>query len=350
MKVALIFPNNLFRGPHLDFYLDLFDDSSQYDIFNWDRAGRNERDCISFESKTESKNIWLLSLDFYKFKGFIKKRVNPKDYERVIVFSCQIAILLSDILIKKFSNRYLIDIRDYTRVIPFFRVRLRRVLRKANLICISSKGFTFWLPKNNEYLISHNISPKKRAENLEGKDFFKNIQINVATIGFLRDHKVNSKVIYALKNHKAFFMNFIGEGYALPILKKQALHHKVSNIEFHGYYDKKVEMTLLENCDFVNILVGNDLASKTLTTNRLYFCALLKIPAIVNSNTEQSRIIEKYSMGIICDDYLNLSEQLLTYRSNFKKDLFISECDRFLNDVYKDEHIFETKVKTFLKV
>ena len=164
MKVALVFPNNIFRAPYINYYLELLDSHKiQYDIFNWDRSGTEEPNCISYQSKEESRKTWKLVLEFFRYRKFIKSKLEPKDYDRVIVFSCQIAILLSSFLIKNFKDKYLVDIRDFTKIVSIFKSRFRKVLKNADLICISSRGFRSWLPANLNYTISHNFRIKSRV-------------------------------------------------------------------------------------------------------------------------------------------------------------------------------------------
>jgi hypothetical protein len=348
MKIALIFPNNIYRAPYLNYYLQILDDHNiEYVIYNWDRAGKDEPNCISYRSKEESRKNWKMVWEFFNYRNFVKSEVTNQKYDSVIVFSCQIAILLSGFLIKNFKGKYLVDIRDYTKIIPVFKTRFRKVLKNAKAICISSQGFRSWLPKGFPFIISHNISSDRLIENYQKKSFFQNEKINVDTIGALRDPESNIKVVNALKNHPEFYLKFIGDGYAVPFLKKHIASENISNIHFHGYYQKEEEFDLLKNTDFINIMVEDNFLSKSLTSNRLYLCALLKIPAIVNTNTEQSRIIEKYGFGLVVYDYQKLPELLLEYRSGFNEENFISNCERFLNHVTEDQRIFESNVTAF---
>lgn len=350
MKIALVLPNNLFSAPYLQYYTRLLDDNSiSYDIINWDRAGKNEPDCISYQSKEQSRKAWALLLQFLKFRKFVKSKMAEENYDKVVVFTCQIAILLSGVLIKQFKGNYILDIRDYSKVIPVFKSRFNKVLKHAQLICISSQGFRSWLPEKLSYIISHNISSDRLQEKNTKRLFFQNQKINVDTIGALRDPESNGKIVDALKNNAGFHMKFIGDGYALPFLKKQAEEENISNIHFHGYYNKEDEFELLKTTDFINIVVGNDFLSKSLTSNRLYLCALLHIPAIVNHETEQSRIIKKYGFGVVVNNYQKLSEVLLNYRKTFNEQIFISNCNKFLNDVKNDQLIFESRVLDFFQ-
>ncbi len=350
MKIALIFPNNLFRAPYLDYYTKILTQQGvDFTIYNWDREGKAEENCISFTSSNDSRTPLKILLDFYKFRKFITTQIDNQKYDKVIVFSAQISILLSGFLRRNFKRNYLVDIRDYTKVISFLTKRFNKTLVNASYVCISSQGFKEWLPKNIDYIISHNINSSLLSTSIPAKSFFKNNRIHVDTIGALRDHISNSKVIQSLKNHPKFFMTFIGDGYALPILKDLAAKENVKNIDFYGYYKKKDEFELLQSSDYINIMVGNDFLSKGLTSNRLYLCALYQIPAIVNSNTEQSRIIDKFKFGIVVNHIDDLPKQLLEYKKQFNEDTFRNNCDYFLKEVKKEMKSFENCVITFIQ-
>ncbi len=350
MKIALVFPNNLFKAPYLNYYLKILNEQNiDYTIYNWDRVWETETNCISYRSKEKSSGKWNRLLEFLRYRKFITSHVTNERYDKVLIFSCQISILLSSFLLKRFKNNYLVDIRDYSKVIPFFRRTFHKVLQKAELICISSHGFESWLPNNLNYVMSHNVNKQLLENNITERNFFKTNTINVDTIGALRDHTSNAKVIDALKNNTQFYMKFIGDGYALPLLQEKAKNENISNIDFHGFYQKEEEFDLLKNTDFINIMVGNDFLSQGLTSNRLYLCALYQIPAIVNAQTEQSRIIEKFDFGIVIDNFFELEKRLIDYKNNFDQRKFVSNCNQFLDQVKKDQNIFELRVNDFVK-
>lgn len=349
MKVALIFPNNISKAPYLSYYIELLEKQNiEYTIYNWDRIGQQEPNCKSFQSKEKSRKKLTLLLNFLKFKKFVISNINNDEYDRVIVFSCQIAILLKKFLSTEFKDNYLIDVRDYSKINEIFKNRFKNVILSANLVCISSNGFRSWLPKSRDYIMSHNIHPELLSQTIPKRKYFKNDKINVDTIGALRDHESNIKVIKQLKNNQKFHMKFIGDGYALPILKEFSNKNNVDNIYFHGLYQKEDESKLLEKTDFINIIVGNDYLSKWLTTNRLYLCALLKIPAIVYKNTEQSTIINKYGFGLSISSYDSLVQELISFSTNFDEQEFINNCKSFLKLVRNEQKMFELKIIKFI--
>ncbi len=354
MSVALLFPNNIYTSPYLRYYTQILENSNiPYDIITWNRSGITEENCISFNQNENRKTIYSRLSGFFKYRNFVIEKTAEKKYDKVIVFSCQLGILLSSFLNKKYKNQYLIDIRDYSKIIPFFKSRFKKLLLGANTICISSNGFKKWLPKEKKYTLSHNIDIsliEKRLKSLEtDKVFFKSDTIFVDTIGQIKDYHSDKKFVTQLMNNDSFYMNFIGFGPTLEPLKKFSIENSVSNINFNGPYEKNEEESLLANTDFINILISDNKFNNGVTSNRLYLSALLNIPCIVNNQTtEQKKIIQKYKFGIIVDKYEELPNKLIDYKENFTKTDFVNGCNLFLNKVKEDYQQFQNKIQFFL--
>ncbi len=354
MKVVLLFPNNVFTSPYLKYFTQILDkENIPYDLIIWDRENKAEEGCISFRSSNQKKTKFSKLFDFLRFRKFLIEHLKKKDYAKVIVFSGQLGILLSDYLVKHYRKKYVLDIRDYSKPMHIFKNRFKKVIANANFISISSNGFKEWLPTNGNYLLSHNIDIKLIADALvaiPNTVTFNNDIINVDTIGQIKDFESDLKFVDQLKNDIRFRMKFIGFGNTLELLKEHADRENISNVLFLGAYKKEKEKELLKDTDVINILISRTEFNKgaTLMSNRIYLSALLKIPCIVNNKTEQSNIIEKYKFGIVVDKYDELPNKLIDYKETFDKDNFMSGCVAFLNDVKKDYQLFESKVTEFL--
>ncbi|RRQ48846.1 hypothetical protein DZC72_14370 [Maribacter algicola] len=353
MKIALVFPNNVFSAPYLDYYTNFLNkEKTSYKLIIWNRANEEEENTIAFKSNSKSSSPFAKALNYYKFGSFCKKEIKNGDFDKVIVFTPQLAIFLYSFLKKHYSNKYLIDIRDYTTIIPYFKRRFFKLIKQAQTVCISSEGFTSWLPKNRNYIMSHNVHLQRinhyLLKDYNKKNFFNDGTINFDTVGALRDFTTNSSIMKELGNRKDFFLNFIGSGWALPMLQKFALDENINNVHFHGRYDKKEEIQLLQNTDILNIIQNADKISNFAIANRLYLSGLLRIPCIARKNTEHSRVIHKYGLGITIENYNEIPEKIIEYKSTFNKEQFIKNCTVFLQDVKKDYDRFENAVIQFI--
>lgn len=353
MKIALVFPNNIFTAPYIDYYRQVLDANKvEYTLITWNRAGRTENNTIAYENNSSSRNPFLIALNYYRFGEFSKKEILKGDFDKLIVFTPQLGIFLSNFLIKNYSNKLLLDVRDYTSVITYFEKRFLKLLKHTPDIFISSLGFKDWLPKNRDYIMSHNINIELVKNYLAGKyakkDFFLNKKIHVDTIGAIRDFQTNSAVMAQLQNNDNFQVSFIGKGPAIELLKHEIKTNNIKNVSLYGAYEKRQEIKLLEKTDFINIIQNDDKVSNYAIANRLYLSALLQIPCIARNRTEHSRVIKKYGLGVVMNDYEEIPNKLLNFKETFNKQQFIDNCTVFLEDVKKDYDRFEMAAQTFI--
>ncbi|WP_405397981.1 hypothetical protein [Maribacter sp. Asnod2-G09] len=353
MKLALLLPNTESSAPYLSYYLDIIEKNNlEYELFTWDREPKTKVNSNSYKSKNKGTNPLTTTIEYYRFGRFLKEKIKKGKFDRLIVFTPQLGIFLGTFLTKEYSGKYILDIRDYSPVIDYFKKRFSMLIQHSKITSISSKGFLNWLPKNRSYIISHNISTLLIQEHLQGNFkktlFFSNDKIRVDTIGAIRDFEANSSLLNSLMNKDNFEMSFIGRGPAIPLLESMAKKNKIKNVKFLGSYDKNQETKLLKLTDFINIILDDNMASSYITTNRLYLSALLKIPCITRNDTEQSKIITKYNLGLSINNFSEVSNEIVSYKENFNKEQFIDNCTVFLQDVKKDQDQFEMVVQTFI--
>lgn len=355
MKIALLFPNNIYTSPYLDYFTQILEKQEvEYDFINWDREMRSEENTISFRKSVNGQSTISKIWSYYSFRKFLIRRLSNGGYSKVIVFSCQLGILLADFLTRKFRNKYLLDIRDHSVAVPWFKKRFQALVENAELTTISSPGFKEWLPAGGNFVVSHNVNIKLVRQFLESdistKEFFRSETVKVTTIGQIKDYESDRKFVSQLAGKENFNVHFIGFGPALDGLKHFVNGLEVSNVHFKGPYKKEEERSLLADTDFINILISRSEINKgsSLLSNRLYLSALYRIPCIVNAGTEQSRIIEKYKFGIVVDHYEDLPELLTEYKADFKPEIFDQNCRTFLESVQQDYEDFTAKTTNFI--
>jgi hypothetical protein len=354
VKVALIIPNNSFKAPYLQNYKGILADHGiDFYVIAWNRSNRDEPEVISF-NRSPSSFPYLKFWDFLLFSKFVKKVLQDGQYNRVIIFSIQLSIFLFPYL-RKTRLPFVLDIRDYSPLVPYFRKRLSRIVEAASFTVLSSTGFQKWLPKNPSYVLNHNVNKNLLCNvgegNINPKGYFNQDKIRIDTIGQIRDFQTNASFIRALNDRDKFVIRFIGHGPASEALRELVNEQGIGNVEFSGPYRKEEEGNLLEKADFLNILVDREnINGATLLTNRLYLSALYGIPCIVFKNTAQSEFVEKYKLGIIVDNLGNLADQIIDYKNSFDRDQFLEGCSAFLGKVSKENQHFESKLLQFVSI
>ena len=265
-KILIISGSMVHRTPHVKMYMNIFDRLGvEYDVVVWNRKGDSTdgiySNYILYNHKTDDQYP-VLEKDKLIIGDF------PNSFSRKLIqISIRLLLLLilpqrfffSGFLIKYFKKRFLFDIRDYS---PFCRFSITQKLIKLLInssyrTIISSAGFKSWLPKDINYVISHNIDYDTFCK-LEKSDFklLHKDKIKILMIGNLRDPEANKKVIDAFANKDNYSLDIVGDGAAGPILRKHQYDIKALNVKFFGFYQKDHEIGFYQDADFVTCCIG----------------------------------------------------------------------------------------------
>ena len=353
MKILLLLPASPSASPYLRYYLNVFDKNDvDYDVCIWNRSNDiiEDKNYFVFNSKnTNNKNPLSKVKAFGDYRKFIIKILKDSQYDRIIVFTIQLAIYMSKILLRQYKGKYIVDIRDYSKIlkIPFAYGVLSKILRNSALNCISSPGFKQWLPKDEDYIISHNININTLKCQSYIREQFAN-PLRILTIGSIRDAESNKFILSQLGDNRDFVLKFAGEGPALPLLKSFAESHRLHNVSFTGKYKKSDESNIVTKCDLINILLPHNMVSDFLMSNRFYLSVMYRKPMIVNRGCYQAKIVSRYNLGVVLDSTRGVENQIRSYVENFNYELYNANCEAFIQKVIKDINLFEAKLKNII--
>lgn len=348
MKIALILASNTKYAPHIFHYIKILEQQNiDFDIIIWNKDNIAEDNCISYKRVADlSKSRLNRILSYFGYTKFVTKNLKNNKYDRVVVFTIFLGILLYPFLIKHFKKNYYFDIRDHSPILKLFPRAINPLIRNSFTTAISSPGFFKWLPVNNNVVISHNYTFEDNSILNHQTPLDKTVCI-ILTIGFLRDFETNKIVLNSFKNNQLFLMKFVGTGIAYEPLMDFADQNNIKNIEFTGSYNKKDELEFLKKTTLINILLGDDLNSSTLMTNRFYLAVSNNIPVIVNKNSIQGNYVEKYNLGIAIENKDFLYPEVNKYLEHYDEDKFKKGCYQFLSDIKSDQDNFERNLKLF---
>lgn len=347
--VAIIIMCNLCAAPYVRYYtniLEQFDIS--YDIISWNRSGVEEADVLAFNLK-EHKSRFFRILDYIRYRNFVKSKLAEGKYDKVIIPTIFIMLLIFPFLKSKYKNNYIFDIRDYCIVLKlkYFRAKLDAAIRNAALVVISSDGFKQWLPEDIHYLIGHNTATARQLDTLV--DIEEKATYKILTIGFLKHFKAYRALTEALADDPAFELEFVGTGYHEQVIRDFVASRNITNVSFQGRYAKQDEPEYLKGTSLMNILTVEDINTITLMTNRFYLSLSYGIPMMVYENTEQARWVEKYNLGVVINKQLDMKEQIMRYLTAFDNERFNTGRIACLQRVEQDIQAFEAGVKSYLK-
>ncbi len=342
MKAAIVILGNSWVCPYVNTYKRAFEKLGYaYDVILWDRDGSDASAPIRYGSGNVNLDNPLLKASAYiGYSRFIKKTVLENGYDKLVVSGPHLAILLSSFLRKRYKGRYVVDYRDIAiEQNPLLGKIYSRVLDDSFCNVISSSGFKNYLPDKHDYLISHNFDFDAAVNSLSSDKphFGDAIPLRVLTIGYIRNFSSNIKIIQTLGGNDDYSLKFVGRGDATETLKEYALLHKITNVEFAGYYKKEDEASIVKECDFINIFFPNDVEHSAIMSNRFYLALIHKKPMIVTAGSTQAALVEEYGLGVVVDECDNLDSEIKKYLSAFDYGAFCEKCNGLLAS-FVDEH------------
>ena len=353
MKVALILPANVWYCPFVNIYTKFLDrEKVDYDIISWNKDG-NEKQGIQFDKQYKTKGKFTKFIPYFEFASFLKKTIKQNKYDKLIVFTPQVAIFLCNFLKKHYKGKYIFDYRDLSieQMLPF-KFPFKKVLRNSYANVISSPGFKRCLPAGYNYLLSHNfdIDAVRRALKEEDEKPLESKHINVLTIGGIRDYSSNIEVVKSLANKEDFLLQFVGKGAAAGRIEYYAKENGVKNIEFEGFYPKERESGYIKQATFLNIFYPRVITHDTALSNRFYNALIYRKPMIVTTDTTQGDYVEQNRLGLSLCNCENLDKKMKDYLDSFDYSSFKSRCNELLSGFLQDYNLWERQVKEFIRL
>jgi len=348
MRIALICPSNMLYMPYVNNYEKLLKlNNVKYDLINWDRFQIEDK---KSELKYRDSKIGHQRnfLDYYRYKKFIVKKLNENKYDKIIVFGIILSYFLKRILNQKYKDKYILDIRDYHKILKYYDIK--SVIDNSVYTILSSPGFKRWLPNCGNYLINHNTHLESLEELCAINSNLSNERINIANIGALRDYDINIKLINSLENNEKFRLSFSGEGIINDDLQFYLKERAITNVFLTGKYIKSEEYLLYKESDLINVLLSNDINSKTLLPNRLYNASLYGKPVITIEGTFLAEEVKKYKLGLALNSFDNIELKIEEYFKSFNFKEFNDGRILFFSKVIQDNKYFKEMIEEFILI
>jgi len=355
MKVALIVSGNYFKA-HIWFYTFLFDKLKiDYDIISWNRLNIEEPNVIQYNlNQGEGRGYIGRLLSYLKYRKFVINQLQDVKYDKVFIFTIALGVLMYSYLRKSFKKRYVFDIRDNSIVSTLFKTSFNRLIKDSFFTVISSRGYLKWLPQSEKYYYAHNFpfSISRNIRLINENACFNPISFEqtILTIGTLRDYNENKLLIQSFENIKGFSLKFAGSGPAEKPLIEYVSNNLIHNVEFYGLYKKEEEIELINGASLMNILTGDDINSRTLTTNRFYLSVIIGIPMIVYNDTYQGLLCQEYSLGCVVKRNRPLLEQIQYYQKSFDESKYNIGRKEFIEIVALDVKDLEKEIQAFINL
>lgn len=346
-KLAIICPSNILYMPYLNNYLNTIKSLSiEYHIYVWDRSNLEVSSERTFRDKKigHKRNLF----DYCKYRSFLLSKLKKDEYDIIIVFGLQLGFFLKGFLIKNYKNRYILDIRDYNKILKVFNPM--KLIQNSYFTTISSPRYIEWLPISKKYVLNHNHDLKS-VEKIERSRFpnLTNELIKISYIGSLVNLDENIDFINALSNSSRVNIAFYGLGIINDDLKKHIKEKNINNVSIKGKYEQFEEASLYKKTDMVNMILYNkNINDRTCLSNRIYRSCFYGRPLICyDEKTYILDIVKEYKLGLIINDWKDLEHKIVNYINNFNREEYDKNRERFLLKTINDNCLFEQKLIKF---
>lgn len=351
---------NIYVLPYAKLYIDAIHSSgAECDLVFWDRdASDGENDIyegcrkLCYQKKITHQSSSKDKMQGYiEARGFILKKLKENDYDGIIFLQTHAAVASYPILKKKYKNKYIVDIRDYTlENFSFYRYMEKKVFSKSFATIISSPAYRRFLP-DREYVIAHNYSPfpenivkeikKNEADKSEGP-------IQISFVGTVRFLDMDMKILKLFANDNRFKLNYFGSG--SEALKEFCVGEGICNTEFYGSFSPDMTASFYKKTDLINNLYGNNTPFLDYAlSNKLYHSAQFYIPVLVCPDTYMEEISQEYGMGFVFDpDRKDEKDRLFEWYRNLNRKDFAEGCDTFISNVKRENEGFKNILCDFL--
>ena len=346
-KICIIGTSNIKHISLISLYTRFFEENGiDYDIIYIDRYGIDEqtgaKQVFKFRLDNMSSRTGKLS-GFKKFRSFVKRKVKENSYDLLITWQSTTAYILSDFLLGKYKNKYIVNIRDYiAEKNPFFKHLLGRLADKSAFTTISSDGFLEFLPKR-DYIKVNSIN-EDLLEGIKVQTRVPKAPYKIGFVGNCRYFRESYRLIDALANDKRFELWYCGTNSA--VLKEYADEKNIENVFTSDSFAPGETVELMSRFDMINSAFGSDaFDNRTLMPIRLYTAAAMNLPVLASSNTKLGSVINEYNIGFVVESYDSLPDTLADYFAALDKTELSTACEAFLSVCRKENAKFYQKLR-----
>ena len=323
-----------------------------YDVVYFERYGysyqpaENER-IISRDCPTGGNKIKKLK-PMLEYAAFIRSLLKRNEYGSAILLTTVPAVLAADILLKKYRDNFILDIRDYTHENNgLYYWIVNKLTDAAASVVLSSEGFKSFLPESEKYVVTHNIAVDYAVTDrspLERKEHY-----NIGFVGSIRYFEENSALIWQLRDQAKYSLHYFGTHAVDCDLEAFCRDEGIGSVTFHGRFENEQKAEIYKQIDFINsIYPSHGLETTTAVPNRFYDAAIYRCPIIVTRGTFLEKMVEKFHLGFAVDmSKDSIVDALEAYIQSFDRKAFIENCDAMLDMVRQDIETFHRAVDDF---
>lgn len=348
MKILIAGFTKLKYMPYLHFYLDRIPlEKHDVHILLWDRDGKEEpmpegRIMYHTFRCLQQDDVGKLTKlgSFRKYRKYAVRVIREVKPDFIIALHSLPAVLLNDILLKRYPEKFIFDYRDHTYegFAPFHRI-VNRLVEASQATFVSSDGFRSLLPKLNKVYTSHNLLTDS-LNHREKKNNEEKNQIRIGFWGMPRHEKLNRQMIRCLAGDARFELHYFGREQAICTrLKRYAGELGAKNIFFHGEYRPEDRYEFQNQVDLLhNIYSNSELPPSRLPMGNKYYDGIIfYLPQLCMPGSYMGQRVQEAEVGLCADPYSqDFADRVWDYYQKLDYDRFMENCDRELDRILKE--------------
>lgn len=358
MRILIIGFTKLAYMPYMNFYLEALQDSdAEIHILCWNRdeepdiTPSNKSIIIHEFKKNQPDEIAKITKirSFLRYRKYTLSIINAIQFDKIIILHTLPAVLINDIILKKYRNKFILDYRDYTYegFAPFRRI-IEKLTEASYATFVSSDSFREVLPGLEKVYTTHNLL----IDSLNHRDIRSSQKRNHHPIrlsfwGFIRHESINKQIIKQLGNDDRFELHYYGREQQTAVnLKEYVSQNNIKNVFFHGVYQPEERYDFASQTDIIHNIYENDAGTKRAMGNKYYDGIVFRIPQICNPGSYMGERVIKENTGTIIDPYdEQFSDTLFNYYQAINWGSLNEMCDmatsKVCDEYYKSMEIIK---------
>lgn len=353
--VGIILYGSFELAPYAKKYMNILENAKiPYDLIGWRREEKAQyfgENVYVYEGKAAKRysSPFAKIMPATGYRRYVKKLLKKKKYDSLIILTTQTALILCDVLLTRYRNKFIFDYRDksYEYVKPYGML-VNAVIKASRETVISSEWFKNNLTDKKEYILAHNFQEDflkyRKKACVKRKDGEK---IRVGYIGALRSFDYHKHLIDCFGNDRRFEFHICGCGD--DVEKLRAYARNFDNIFVHGVYLEEDKYSIIENFDIMCYNYPYSYVNDGAVANKYYDALIMKKPMFVNPKTLLGAFIERENLGVgVDEESLDISGKIYDWYKNFDTFEFSKKCDFYMDKYIAEDKLFREKIKETL--
>ena len=347
MKVAILSVADRRHMTPSSSYEDYFTKNGiPYDVICGNKYDDNKGDENHFyycwDKNGNQSKVFKLG-QYLKFREFAIRIIKEKRYDFIVVWNENTAALFSTFLVKRYRDRYCINIRDTVADIGF--------LQKFAWLAINNAVFCTrpWVrdieeyPKETYSILNYD---KKILDRCTIKQGIKQRgeQIVITYMGLARSGlNTHYRFIDAFANDERFLLKYYGTD-CDTLINDYVKQKNIKNCICSGTFPPERTASLLEECDVIMNYYNTGGSQLKVTVGvKASYGPFLRIPQIVDDDTYWAEVCTKYGFGFPVKNENSLANDFYEWYYNIDFAKFDEGCRDYITFVNETNRAFYSK-------